>query len=123
MVTVGPDAEFQHHLGDGKFMIQRSASTGRLVFPPRVMAPGEGAQDLEWIEASGRGSVHSFTVVGQKAPLSGYNICLVDLDEGPRLMTRLIDVDNDAIVIGMPVEVAVEAVGERPVLSFRPVKA
>ena len=104
-------------------MIQRSLSTGQWVFPPRVMAPGNDAQDLEWVEASGRGKVHSYTIVSERPPSPGYNICLVDIEEGPRVMTRLVDVLHDAITIDMPVEAAIDVSGDAPVLTFRPVPA
>lgn len=52
----GPIAEFWSFLRDGKFMIQRSRSTGKHVFYPRVMIPASSETDLEWVEASGRGS-------------------------------------------------------------------
>lgn len=57
----GPEAEFRTFLQAGRFMIQRSRSTGEHVFYPRVAAPG-GEQYLEWVEASGRGTVHAITV-------------------------------------------------------------
>ena len=115
-----PDATFRRHLAEGRFMIQRSTSTGRAVFPPRVMVPGSGEQDLEWTEASGRGVLHSFTVVPQKPPRPNYNICLVDLSEGPRVLGRMIDVADDDIAIGAAVETAIDNSGEAPVLVFRP---
>lgn len=122
-IEMGPDAAWRQQLANGKFMIQRSAATSLAVFPPRVMAPGDGAQDLDWVEASGRGTVHSFTVVAQKPPSPGYNICLIDLAEGPRVMARLVEVDQAAIAIGMSVESVVETDGDTPVLAFRPVAA
>jgi len=121
MTPVKPEKEFRDHLAAGKFMIQRSRSTGGYVFYPRVAEPGTGATDLEWVEPSGRGTVHSFTVVSQKPPAEGYNIVLVDLDEGPRLMSRLTGIANDAIEIGMVVQAVIEQDGGQPVLLFRPV--
>jgi uncharacterized OB-fold protein len=68
-------------------MIQRSRSTGRYVFYPRVAAPGSGETDLEWVPASGDGTVYSITV--NRTREGSYNIALVDLAEGPRLMSRI----------------------------------
>ena len=48
----GPEADYLAHLRAGRFMIQRSRSTGGRVFYPRVAAPGTGERDLEWVEAS-----------------------------------------------------------------------
>ena len=53
----GPVARFHAYLREGLFMLQRSASTGRYVFYPRVAVPGTGEADLEWVKASGRGTV------------------------------------------------------------------
>ncbi len=64
----GPEAEFRAHLAAGRFMIQRSASTGVHVFHPRVAAPRTGESDLEWVEASGRGTVYASTVVRVRPP-------------------------------------------------------
>jgi uncharacterized OB-fold protein len=85
--TLGPEARFKAHLAEGRFMIQRSRSTGRYVFYPRVAAPGSGETDLEWVPASGDGTVYSITV--NRTREGSYNIALVDLAEGPRLMSRI----------------------------------
>lgn len=121
MSATKPEQEFREFLASGRFMIQRSRSTGGYVFYPRVAEPGTGATDLEWVEASGRGTVHSYTVVAQKASTPDYNIVLVDLEEGPRLMSRLIGIDNAQIEMDMAVEAVIERDGETPVLLFKPV--
>lgn len=101
---IGPDAEFWQHLNAGKFMIQRSRSTGQHVFYPRMRAPQSGADDLEWVEASGAGEVHAVTIIPRKPERGGtYNIALVELAEGPRMMTRIVGIDPEAVTIGMPV--------------------
>ncbi|MDB5988077.1 MAG: hypothetical protein JWR16_3130 [Nevskia sp.] len=85
-------------------MIQRSASSGRYVFYPRVIAPCTGAEDLEWVEASGRGVVYSTTVIRSKPPAPSRNVALVQLEEGPRLMTRVESIDPGEVRIDMPVK-------------------
>jgi uncharacterized OB-fold protein len=104
-------------------MIQRSVVTAKAIFPPRVMAPGSGETELEWVQASGRGVVQSFTVVPQRPPQADYNICLIDLEEGPRLMSRLVGVDHQEIAIGLAVEAVIEGEGDDAVLLFRPSNA
>ena len=84
-----PDTEYAAFLREGRFMIQRSASSGRHVFPPRVAEPGTGARDLEWVPASGTGTVHSITEISQRPPAANTNVVLVDLDEGPRIISRV----------------------------------
>lgn len=76
----GPEAQYRAFLRQGRFMIQRSVSTGRHVFYPRIAAPGTGTDDLEWIEASGLGTIYSITV--NRTRQGSYNIALVQLDEG-----------------------------------------
>lgn len=98
-----PDAHYQRHLQEGRFMLLRSRSSGRCFFYPRVAEPGTGNTDLEWVAASGEGRVYSVTVVRAKPPLASYNVALVDLAEGPRLMTRIDGIAFDAVPIGLPV--------------------
>jgi len=117
---IQPEAEWRAHLAEGRFMIQRSRSTGGHVFYPRIVEPGTGADDLEWVEASGRAIVHAVTVVRKKDPADSYNVVLVDLAEGPRLMSRVDGVDADAVRIGMDVRARIVRDGETPLLVFVP---
>jgi len=103
MTDIHPDADYQAFLEAGKFMIQRSRGSGRYVFYPRVVEPGTGVADLEWVEASGRGTVYSTTVVRAKPPAEPYNVVLVDLAEGPRMMSRVEGIAPEAVRIGMKV--------------------
>ncbi|MDW8445181.1 MAG: zinc ribbon domain-containing protein [Acetobacteraceae bacterium] len=64
--NAGPEAQFRAFLAEGRLMLQRSRSTGRYVFFPRVAAPGTGERDLEWVEASGLGTVYATTVTRQR---------------------------------------------------------
>lgn len=115
-----PEVEWRAHLTDGRFMIQRSRSTGGYVFYPRIAEPGTGAEDLEWVEASGHGSVYAVTTVRRKDPTENYNVVLVELDEGPRLMSRVDGIDNDRVTIGMKVRAQIIQQGDRPLLVFMP---
>ena len=60
--TDGPEIAFQKHLASGRFMLQRGVNSGCWVYYPRAVAPLTG-EDLEWVEASGLGTVYSTTVV------------------------------------------------------------
>ena len=115
-----PEKEFFEYLAQGRFMIQHSHSTGQYVFYPRVAAPGTGATDLTWVEASGLGTVYSTTVIRQKPPMPNYNLALVDLAEGPRMMSRVEDVEPQDVKIGMPVRAKVVQSGEQPMVVFVP---
>ncbi len=116
-MTTGPEAEYRGFLREGRFMIQRSRSSGRHVFYPRVVAPGTGERDLEWVAASGRGIVYAITV--NRARDSTYNLALVDLAEGPRMMTRIEGVET--VPIGTVVEARIIEDAGAPLVVFVPV--
>jgi hypothetical protein len=116
------DAARRHEL-----QLQRCRACGRHVFYPRAVCPHCFSVDLEWRRVSGRGRLHTFTVVHRGLrdfPLgSPYVIAIVELDEGPRLMTNLVGVEADPakIRIGTPVEVVFEDVSAEVTLPrFRP---
>jgi len=111
---MGPEAQYRAHLAAGRFMIQRSRSTGRHVFYPRIAVPGSGETDLEWVEASGGATVYSITV--NRSRDGAYNIALVDLDEGPRLMSRVEGVETVPIGTRLRAKI-VQADGE-PLVVF-----
>lgn len=115
----GPDAQFSAFLSEGRFMIQRGRVSGTHVFYPRAVAPVTG-EDLEWVEASGRGTVYSTTVVRKRPPEPALNIALIDLAEGPRLMSRVEGIDATDVRIGMSVEARIVDADGEPLLVFIP---
>ena len=117
---MNPEKEYFEHLAAGRFMIQKSRSTGGHVFYPRVAEPGTGATDLEWVEASGRGTVYSTTVIRQKPPTPNYNLALIDLAEGPRLMSRVDGIAPEAVTIGMSVKAKVIVENDQAMVVFEP---
>jgi uncharacterized protein len=107
--------------------LRRCRACGRHHFYPRGACPHCLSADLEWQRVSGRGTLHTFTVVHRGArnyPLpSPYVLAVVELAEGPRLMSNLIGVEADPahIRIGMPVEVVFDDVTPEIALPrFRP---
>ena len=119
--TAGPEAQFRAYLAQGRFMIQRVKSTGAHVFYPRVAAPGTGETDLEWVEASGEGTVYATTVVRNRPEKSGdYNVALIDLAEGPRMMSRIVEIEPTAVEIGMKVRAHVGELDGAPQILFTP---
>ena len=116
-----PEVDYQRFLNEGRFMIQRSRQSGRHVFYPRVAEPGTGSRDLEWIEASGKGVVYSTTVVRQRPPTPNYNVALIDLEEGVRLMSRVEGVVPEQVSIGQAVKARiVRDAADVAVLIFEP---
>lgn len=78
------------------------------IFPPRDVCPQDGERASEPYTFSGKGEVYSFTTI-YEAPTgydssTPYTVALVKLDEGPMITAQLTDVDNNAVEIGMPVE-------------------
>ncbi len=112
----GPEAEYRAFLRDRRFMIQRSRSSGQHVFYPRVAVPGTGEQDLEWVEASGLATVYAITV--NRGREATYNLALVDLEEGPRMMTRIEGVET--VPIGTKVRARIVEEGGAPLVAFVP---
>lgn len=108
----------------GELLIQRCAGCGALRHPPRPMCPGCRSAEWDTVRASGRGTVHSYVVPRHpRLPAfpEPYVVVLVDLEEGTRLVSNLVDVEPDAVRIGMPVELAVTKVDPELTLPlFRP---
>ena len=114
----GPEAIWRANLAAGKILLQRARSSGAVIFPPRLAEPGTGDTDLEWFEASGLGTVYSMTIVSQKPPTPSYNVVLVDLDEGARLMSRVDGIDNAHLRIGQRVAASIITEDGSPLLIF-----
>ncbi len=129
--ALGPDAQYLSHLRDGRFMIQKSAGTGEFVFYPRVICPKTGKRDLSFEEVSGRGTVYSTTAVRRPPKWGGdYNLCLIDLDEGARMLSRVLGTEPGDVKIGMKVQAHIEKVDfgtyknseDQPIVVFRAVE-
>jgi uncharacterized OB-fold protein len=96
----------------GQLRLPRCQACGRLNWFPRAMCRYCSATELEWIQVSGRGRVYTFTTV-HRAPGEvfevPYVLALVDLDEGVRMMTHVVDCPPDQLRVGLPVEVRFHA--------------
>ena len=104
------DAAQRHEL-----RLQRCDDCGTFRFYPRPMCPQCHSMSATWALCSGRGTVYSFTVV--RRPLARWFksrmplVCaVVELEEGPRMVTNLLEVPVERVRIGLPVEVAFEDV-------------
>lgn len=109
-----PLATYIAHLERGELAYQFSPSADTAVFYPRVIAPRTGAADLEWRVSQGLGTVYATTVVH---PRQGepYNVALIDMDEGYRMMSRVEDIPPTAAKIGMRVKARIHpAEGDEP---------
>ena len=117
---VKPESEYRAFLADGRFMLLRSRSSGQFMFYPRVAEPRSGATDLEWVEASGRGTVYSTTAISQRPPAEAYNVALIDRAEGPRMMSRVEGLPAGDVRIGMAVTARIADQDGTPVVVFDP---
>ncbi|RKT10303.1 hypothetical protein B0G69_7667 [Paraburkholderia sp. RAU2J] len=102
-----PLQTYRRFLEQGVLAYQADSSTNRAFFYPRVIAPGSGNEQLEWHESEGIGTVYAVTVVYPKAD-APYNIVLVDMAEGFRMMSRIDDIDAHEVNIGMRVRMCVQ---------------
>ena len=102
LTSASPLSTYQAHCRAGRLAYQVTPE-GRAVFHPRVAAPGSGAP-LSWRISAGVGTVYSTTVVH---PREGgpYNVALIDLDEGFRMMSRVEGMAPAAVAIGLRVKV------------------
>lgn len=101
---MSPGERYAAYCRDGVLAYQWDPVAQRPVFHPRLVAPETGATDLEWRVSAGRGTVYSVTWIHPREARR-YNVALIDLDEGFRMMSR---VDADDVEIGMAVEVRFE---------------
>ena len=112
----------------GERRIQRCRSCSKAYFYPRGGCPHCASTDVEWFTACGRARLHTYLISHRAAPgFAGdvpYAIAVVELEEGPRMMTNIVDVDNtpEALVLDMQLEVAFEARGDLQVPVFRPAR-
>jgi uncharacterized OB-fold protein len=101
--ATSPLAIYIEHLEKTELAYQFSPSANAAVFYPRLIAPKTGAADLEWRVSQGVGTVHATTVVHPQQGVP-YNVALIDMDEGFRLMSRVEDIAPTAVKIGMRVK-------------------
>ena len=123
MEPMGPELRFRTYLNNGQFQIQRCGACGSSIFYPRAICPhcGNGDQ-LEWYAPSGLGTVYSTTVVRRKPELGpDYNVALIDLQEGPRMMSRVQGISPDDVRIGMQVTAQIINENDKNLIVFSPV--
>jgi uncharacterized OB-fold protein len=108
----------------GELRLQRCRGCTTIYFPPQPFCRECGSDDVEVVRASGRGSLYSYVITHRAAPgfEAPYVIAVVQLEEGPRLLSNLVGVapDPDALQLDLPLEVVYETVGEVALPVFRP---
>jgi len=119
---------FWDGLREQKLMLPKCGDCSRVFFYPRIICPHCQSRNVGWIQGSGRGKLHSFEIAYQtisrafkvKPP---YVLAMVELDEGVRLLSNLIDIEPDPkkIKCDMPVEIVYQKLTDEVTLPlFRP---
>jgi hypothetical protein len=109
----------------GKLMIMRCTGCGAFRMPARKHCDVCLSDAFDWVQASGKGTVRTFGVMHQKyhpgffADLP-YNLAIVELEEGPRMVTNLVGIANADIRVDMPVRVEFEKHDDVALPKFRP---
>jgi hypothetical protein len=118
----GPDdAPYWRALTQGVLLIQRCAACGTVRHPPRPRCGHCASAEHRWEAASGLGTVYSFTIVHhppnpELADLVPYVVALIELDEGPRLVSNVVGVDPERVTVNQRVQVLFDPVGLDTVL-------
>jgi len=102
-----PLGRYIEYCQQGQLAYQVCTDDGRAVFFPRAVAPGTASTNLEWRVSKGLGTVYSTTVVHAEKGKPPYNVALIDVDEGFRMMSRVEDIDPMRVVIGLRVKVRI----------------
>lgn len=110
---------YRRYLDSGKLGFQWCGDCEAAVFYPRVLCPGCGGGALEWRESAGRGTVYATTAVHRR-DAEPYNVSLIGLDEGFRMMSRVENVPAEEVGIGLRVRFDIRTEGGETVAVFLP---
>lgn len=113
-----PAGRYRRGLESGRLVFQHCERCSSAVFYPRVLCPVCGG-DLVGRESGGRGTVYATTTVHRREGLP-YDVSLIDLDEGFRMMSRVEGVDPEEVAVGMSVTLRVRTEDAEPVAVFVP---
>jgi uncharacterized OB-fold protein len=111
-----------------RLMIQKCKECGKQVFYPRIACPHCFSDNLDWVEASGKGTVYTYSVVMSNAPSAfikdmPYVIAVIRLEEGVQMLSNVVECKPDDVRCDMPVEVIFEKLDEQFTLpKFKPIK-
>jgi uncharacterized protein len=109
---------------EGRLLLTRCAGCATVIWYPRAFCPECQSFDVEWFEASGRGTIYSYTFnrrgQGDYRDLE-YVLAYVELEEGPRVLTNIVDCGVEQVAVGQSVEVVFHPTQAGPALPrFRP---
>lgn len=110
------DQRYFEQLAEGVFEIPKCDDCNKFHFYPRVLCPHCGSEKLRWVAPTGHGTIYSTTTVRRSE--GDYNVCLIQLDEGPRMMSRVEGVSTDHVKIGQKVRAKILKQDAGPLLVF-----
>lgn len=127
MVTSTSQA-FWQATSEGRFLLQRCDACDVVVWFPRKHCPECWTESLTHFDASGNGTIYSFTIIRKVAneykEATPFVVAYVELEEGPRVMTNIVGCNVDDVRVGMPVEIEFHDTGEGNALyRFHPAKS
>lgn len=102
---------------EGRLLMKQCRGCGKRHYYPRPICPFCMSDDTEWLEASGDGTIYSWSVERRANP--PYAIAFVTLAEGPTMLTTVVDCDLDGLAIGQRVKLGFEERENQPVPVFR----
>ena len=119
--SLGPDAKFRDGLSKGQINLQQCGDCSRFIFFPRINCPHCGGTSLIWHRATGNGEVHTTTTVRRRAEKGGdYNVCMIELSEGVRMMSRVDQIAPLDVKIGMAITAFVGDIDGQPAVLCKP---
>lgn len=124
LVTVANE-QFWAATAQGRFQLQRCDDCNTVIWFPRRQCPTCWKEDLSTFDATGKGVVYSYTIIRKGAmaykEAAPFVVAYVELEEGPRVMTNIVDCDPESVTVGMPVSIVFHDTGNGNALyRFRP---
>lgn len=118
--------KFWEATAEGRFVLQRCDGCATVIWFPKNHCPECHGSELSTFDASGKGTVYSFTIIRKVAnaykEATPFVVAYVELAEGPRVMTNIVDCDPESVRVGMEVEMVFHDTGAGNALyRFRPV--
>lgn len=102
---------------ENRFIIQKCSDCGKYNFIPRMVCPECFSENMDWVEASGKGTVYSYTTVLNNSPTAFMNdipyvVAIIRLAEGPQMLSNIVEADPEQICCDMDVEVTFNRLNE-----------
>ncbi|MGE7544735.1 Zn-ribbon domain-containing OB-fold protein [Sporosarcina newyorkensis] len=123
-IADGDSLTFWEGCKEDKLLIQRCEDCDKFIFYPRIVCPNCMSENIEWVESAGKGKVYSFTVVRHSPPSFSddvpYVVAMIELDEGVRMISNIVECEIGDVYCDMSVEVVFEEREDAKLPMFRP---